>query len=451
MRQTHWISNRFVFCGSWSDVFTSRFQRISVVDDSISFVTCVLTLYGIAISSFILGESPLLLDRKTRERHSISHSHRRSDRWNTWSNLTNPFIFRSLSSDSKDCHNHIGYVTYWLANRSELLFFLQQDRQMQKFSDDFRRRLLERLQRLFYHLIDLLQNELDKYLPALINDSFSDETISIEENLFESHWHWLKISRTQSHLMTMKNLFSILSSLMTLLRKCRVNAALTIQIFSHLFLSINTWLFNRIVCSTELNLRSYESAVRMTSHLLTLRQWTEKQGLELIFDYHLTKVNQLLTFLTSVRRSSEDGFPVGPAEDPNVRLPFVFPDDGYTCEYLQGIPHGLLEFIEKYIRVIPCRVFLHPSSLGYWTEFFTQPHSIETIRLTKRGNGLGLSIVAAKVCSGRQRWSQMCDHLSVISEWIAIVPRCLCSRGRGKWRGKTGRTPRTRRSTVSSR
>ena len=202
---------------------------------------------------------------------------------------------------------------------------------------------------------------------------------------------------------------------MTLLRKCRVNAALTIQIFSHLFLSINTWLFNRIVCSTELNLCSYESAVKMTSHLLTLRQWTEKQGLELIFDYHLTKVNQLLTFLTSAALR-EDGFPVEPAEESNVRLPFVFPDDGYTCEYLQGIPHGLLEFIEKYIRVIPCRVFLHPTSLGYWTEFFSQPHSIETIRLTKRENSLGLSIVAAKVSRREQRWHPFDHFISFQSE-----------------------------------
>ena len=153
-------------------------------------------------------------------------------------------------------------------------------------------------------MIDLLQNEIEKYVSALINDdTVENETIFIDENLFETHWNWLKISRTQSNSMTMKNLFNVVSSLMTMLRKCRVNAALTIQIFSHLFLSINTWLFNRIVCSTELTLCSYESAVKMTSNLNTFRQWTEKQGLELIFDYHLTKVNQILSFLINPKRN----------------------------------------------------------------------------------------------------------------------------------------------------
>ena len=39
----------------------------------------------------------------------------------------------------------------------------------------------------------------------------------------------------------------ILSSAMALLRKCRVNAALTIQLFSQLFHFINMWTFNQIV------------------------------------------------------------------------------------------------------------------------------------------------------------------------------------------------------------
>jgi hypothetical protein len=38
-----------------------------------------------------------------------------------------------------------------------------------------------------------------------------------------------------------------LAAAMSLLRRCRVNAALTIQLFSQLFHYINMWLFNRLV------------------------------------------------------------------------------------------------------------------------------------------------------------------------------------------------------------
>ena len=41
--------------------------------------------------------------------------------------------------------------------------------------------------------------------------------------------------------------FQVLTFAMGLLRKCRVNAALTIQLFSQLFHYINMWTFNEIV------------------------------------------------------------------------------------------------------------------------------------------------------------------------------------------------------------
>lgn len=41
----------------------------------------------------------------------------------------------------------------------------------------------------------------------------------------------------------------VLSVAMNLLRKCRVNAALTIQLFSQLFHFVNMWTFNQVVMS----------------------------------------------------------------------------------------------------------------------------------------------------------------------------------------------------------
>ena len=56
----------------------------------------------------------------------------------------------------------------------------------------------------------------------------------------------------------------ILSSAMALLRKCRVNAALTIQLFSQLFHFVNMWTFNQIV--TNHFRRQGESPVNYCTH-----------------------------------------------------------------------------------------------------------------------------------------------------------------------------------------
>lgn len=52
-----------------------------------------------------------------------------------------------------------------------------------------------------------------------------------------------------------------------------------------------------------------------------------------------------------------------------MNLPFLLPEDGYTCENLRGIPQQLFEFIEPMSRSSLCRLFTNPHSLGMWTEF----------------------------------------------------------------------------------
>ena len=33
-------------------------------------------------------------------------------------------------------------------------------------------------------------------------------------------------------------------------------------------------------------------------------------------------------------------------EDPDLHLPFLLPEDGYSCEIINDIPNGLPEFVE---------------------------------------------------------------------------------------------------------
>lgn len=98
----------------------------------------------------------------------------------------------------------------------------------------------------------------------------------------------------------MADVLYILSSAMSLLRRCRVNAALTIQLFSQLFHYINMWVFNRIVLEPDLRL-----CTRLWGHCLRMRlsyieAWAERQGLELAADCHLARVVQVTLFFFNV-------------------------------------------------------------------------------------------------------------------------------------------------------
>ena len=125
---------------------------------------------------------------------------------------------------------------------------------------------------------------------------------------------------------------------MGLLRKCRVNAALTIQLFSQLFHFINRWTFNQIVTAenknycthryimTNIKLKNtttifirisiyiyiliiYRWGLKIKKRMGKVEQWAEKQGLELAagmygifyFAFFLTFffipfINQLLVY-----------------------------------------------------------------------------------------------------------------------------------------------------------
>jgi afadin len=82
---------------------------------------------------------------------------------------------------------------------------------------------------------------------------------------------------------------------MSLLRRCRVNAALTIQLFSQLFHFINMWLFNRLVTDPDSGLCSHYWGAIIRQQLGHIEAWAEKQGLELAADCHLSRIVQVWT------------------------------------------------------------------------------------------------------------------------------------------------------------
>ncbi|KAL1139052.1 hypothetical protein AAG570_009113 [Ranatra chinensis] len=347
----------------------------------------------------------------------------------------------------------VKWLALWLANASELLHFLKSDRHISAFSLDAQDTLADAVQIAFRHLVACLQGELSSVMPNFLSDR--DDLSHDPED-----------SSTASVL-------GVLSSAMALLRRCRVNAALTIQLFSQLFHYVNVWAFNRVVAPNSVYC-SRAWGLRLKARLAQIEVWAERQGLELAADCHLARIMQAAHLLQAPKYSCDDlatlsstcfklnslqlrallqkyqptpdepriphdiidnvvrvaenladelarsdGREVRLEEDPELALPFLLPEDGYSCEVVRGVPPGLVDFVAPLQHSGLCRLTAQPTSNGLWTVYMgpantmtrspsamsnrsggfiptQQEPEMQIIKLHKSNNGMGLSIVAAK-------------------------------------------------------
>ncbi|KAH7985911.1 hypothetical protein HPB52_025310 [Rhipicephalus sanguineus] len=323
-----------------------------------------------------------------------------------------------------------GPLAFWLANASELLHFLRQDRHLSAYTLDAQDLLTEALQLAFRQLVSAQRRELAQALPRafLSPDTATDAPIGK---------------------------FPFAGENVVLLRRCRVNAALTIQLFSWLFHHVNAWLLNSLLLHGRPPLCRPTGALlkRRLAHLVA---WAEQQGLELAADCHLARLIQAAHLLAAPKahpqhdlplladacfklnsiqvrhllerfqplgpgdqvgpglidalvhearkgedaRLAEEGRPLQLAEEPQLALPFLLPEDGYSCETVRGVPPGLQEFLQPLCLAGLCRLTLQPTSLGHWTIYMCDQDvlgpRIVTLALKKSPSGMGLSIVAAR-------------------------------------------------------
>uniref|UniRef100_A0A8C1I6N6 Afadin n=1 Tax=Cyprinus carpio TaxID=7962 RepID=A0A8C1I6N6_CYPCA len=342
--------------------------------------------------------------------------------------------------------NIAGALAFWMANASELLNFIKQDKDLSRITLDAQDVLAHLVQMAFKYLVHCLQSDLNNYMPAFLEDP--DEQNPQRPKI--------------------EDVLQTLTGAMSLLRRCRVNAALTIQLFSQLFHFINMWLFNKLVTEADSGLCSHYWGAILRQQLSHIEAWAEKQGLELAADCHLSRIVQATTLLTMDKYSMQDvqninntcfklnslqlnallsnyhcapdepyippelidhvvavaentadelarsdGREVQLEEDPDLQLPFLLPEDGYSCDVVRNIPNGFQEFLEPLCQRGFCRLTPHPRSPGTWTIYFEgadcdshfsadtselpmrKEPEIVTVTL-KKHNGMGLSIVAAK-------------------------------------------------------
>ncbi|XP_061756850.1 afadin isoform X3 [Nerophis ophidion] len=355
-------------------------------------------------------------------------------------------IQESPEGDQKQ-KNIAGALAFWMANASELLNFIKQDRDLSRITLDAQDILAHLVQMAFKYLVHCLQADLNNYMAAFLDDP-------------EEH---------NPQRPKIEDVLHTLTGAMSLLRRCRVNAALTIQLFSQLFHFINMWLFNKLVTDTDSGLCCHYWGAILRQQLSHIEAWAEKQGLELAADCHLSRIVQATTLLTMDKYSMQDvqnihstcfklnslqlhalmtnyhcapdepyippelidhvvavaentadelarsdGREVQLEEDPDLQLPFLLPEDGYSCDVVRNLPNGLQDFLDPLLQRGFCRLTPHPRSPGTWTVHFEgtdcdshfsaadnsdlamrKDPEVVTVTL-KKHNGMGLSIVAAK-------------------------------------------------------
>lgn len=66
-----------------------------------------------------------------------------------------------------------------------------------------------------------------------------------------------------------------------------------------------------------------------------------QHSLNIKFHRLLIYINFLLSDLQLTR---SDGRDVQLEEDPDLQLPFLLPEDGYSCDVVNSVPSGLTEF-----------------------------------------------------------------------------------------------------------
>ncbi|XP_076013546.1 afadin [Genypterus blacodes] len=309
-------------------------------------------------------------------------------------------------------HNMAGALAFWMANASELLNFFKQDRELSLLTLQAQEDLSHLVHKAYSFLIQCLQNELRKHLPTFLADPEQHGPLPAGIEM----------------------VLNTLMNAMSLLRRCRVNPALTIQLFSQLFHFISAWLFNQLM-SPEAGarglLRSHYWGAALRQRLSAMEAWAERQGLELAADCHLGHVSQATMLLTMNKYSIQDvkdiqstcfklnslqlhmllsrymyaaneprippdvmdavvtaaaasadnliqseGRCVELEESLDLHLPFLLPEGGYSCDAVRGVPPGLREFLEPICRKGLCTYISRPHSEGDWTVFFTCPTSL---------------------------------------------------------------------------
>uniref|UniRef100_A0A1I7XGZ4 Dilute domain-containing protein n=1 Tax=Heterorhabditis bacteriophora TaxID=37862 RepID=A0A1I7XGZ4_HETBA len=247
-------------------------------------------------------------------------------------------------------------LLFWLANASELYYLVEKDHDLR--TPPRSGHLGSVVEIFFRRLCVVLLGSLRPACQPLINTYNEDDEGSAE-------------------------VISILDSTLRAARASRLNAALTIQLCSHMFHDINTTLFNCLVgVSVPIQLTT-QLGKCLQVRLTALYRWAEQMGVELAAECHLDRCRQAANLLAAQKNdvaalgatcyklnslqvryllshfvlrdgeipcdndvmarvfglaerqadelTIEDGLTLSLGETEELSLPFLLPQDGYTA------------------------------------------------------------------------------------------------------------------------
>jgi len=319
-------------------------------------------------------------------------------------------------------HSDKQILPFWLANSSELLYFLKQDIHLSQVSYDAQELLADCVQITFKYLVNLMQQQLDYVLIAFFDPSDHVEEMNNGDQADDPN---SQMDTNNMARPTLKHIIQVLNETMNLLRGSRVNAALTIQLFSQLFHYISVWMFNKLISDQRSGLCSRYWGAKLTRRLNKIQQWAEKQGLELAADCHLSRIIQAAFFLQSSKQDCKQDLPTISSncfalnslqikgllnnyvigmneptlssqlcnnliaiaqntadevvkqegrnlqlhEEVDLQLPFLLPEDGHSCDIIKGLPACLLDFLEILQNSGQCWLWQNTQGPGSWKKF----------------------------------------------------------------------------------
>ena len=219
-------------------------------------------------------------------------------------------------------------LAFWLANTTELLHFFQQDPQLKHFANDFETSLSQIIHLAYKHFVTCLIKEMQVFLPAFYDDSNEADSeeppqqtsstgytsgpenavgrigkeqpdvvlssrasskVSRHGSLTGSHWSVSGSKVQRRGRSTIGDLLQLLNSTVTVLKTYRVNATLSIMVFSNLFRYISVRVFNRLV-SGEVKHCGRALGKKLSKRLERVKVWAEREGMELPAETHLTTI-----------------------------------------------------------------------------------------------------------------------------------------------------------------
>ncbi|CAJ0944381.1 unnamed protein product, partial [Mesorhabditis belari] len=292
-------------------------------------------------------------------------------------------IATQLNHKAQEC-DQSDELLFWLANCSELAFLIESDYELQPLAQQRGASLSACVEPLLRRVVDVLSSHL---IPSI--DPFFDENIPDQQ--------------------ATSDVLAILDGCVRCARGVRLNAALTIQVASHLLHTLNVVLFNTLVGKRpmkDLHL-SLSLGERLKARLSLVMEWAERNGLELAAECHLHTIQQASIFLAASKTNVEemgtacdklnslqikyllDHYRVSENEPPMEErvlqsviqlserhadvvqgegrqleensafpLPFLLPQEGYVAEQLHGAPESLLAYVLR----LQQRGFLHSAA-----------------------------------------------------------------------------------------